>query len=202
MGWFSRKKDYEEAEAVEHLGTEEAPTEGPWDEADHPERGNLLDAGSLWIPAVAGTTLQFSMDKTRKQVLGIVYLKDNSALQMQAFAAPRSRGLWDEVRRDMLTSIAKQGGSSKEAEGPFGAELVAQMPVPNQTSPAPHRFLGIDGPRWLLRATLYGRAGSDEAAANEMLEILRQVVVVRGQTPHPPRELLPLEIPQTKGSKA
>lgn len=202
MGWFSRKKDYEEPEVVEGLDTEETPTEGPWDEADYPERGQLLDAGSLWIPAVTGTTLQFSMDKSRKQVLGIVYLKDNSALQMQAFAAPRSRGLWDEVRRDMLTSIAKQGGSSKEAEGPFGPELVAQMPVPNQTNPAPHRFLGIDGPRWLLRATLYGRAGSDEAAANEMLDILRQVVVVRGQTPHPPRELLPLEIPQTKGTKA
>ncbi|WZJ80983.1 DUF3710 domain-containing protein [Trueperella pyogenes] len=82
------------------------------------------------------------------------------------------------------------------SRGPLGFELQAQMPVPNSKTLAPHRFLGIDGPRWLLRVTLYGKAGSDEAAANELIEIVRDIVVNRGHDPHPPRELLPLEIPE------
>ena len=64
-----------------------------------------------------------------------------------------------------------------------------------------HRFLGIDGPRWLLRATIYGKAGADDAAAEELIDIIKDVVVDRGQTPHPPRELLPLEIPEQVKSK-
>lgn len=171
------------------------PATGPWD-SDEVAIGDRLDAGSLWIPVIPGTTLQFTLDRRRQQVLGIVYSKDSSALQLQVFAAPRSAKLWEEVRRDMRTSIAQQGGFSQEEEGPLGPELHAQMPVPGSKAMAPHRFLGIDGPRWLLRATLYGRAGADEAAANEMIEIVREVVVNRGQAPHPPRELLPLEIPE------
>lgn len=202
MGWFSRKKYNVEAEAHDAEVEEQVnPTEGPFDEADHPDRGELLDAGSLWIPRIPGAKIQFSMDMARKTILGIVYVKEGAALQLQAFAAPRSAGLWDEIRREMITSIAKQGGSSREEEGPFGPELKANMPVPNATAPQPHRFLGIDGPRWLLRATLYGRAGSDEQAAQEMLDIVRKVVVVRGPAPHPPRELLPLSLPNSGEKK-
>lgn len=205
MAWFFGKKktapepELEPAEQLDEpqeTAVETTATVGPWDEADHPDTAGLLDAGSLLIPNIADATLQFSIDARTQRPLGVVYLKNGSALQIQAFAAPRSAGIWDSVRLDMMTSIANQGGSSTEQEGPFGTELHAQMPVPNSKSFAPHRFLGIDGPRWLLRATIYGRAGSDEQAAAEMIDILREIVVVRGQNPHPPRELLPLEIPQ------
>ncbi|VEI12509.1 DUF3710 domain-containing protein [Trueperella bialowiezensis] len=200
--WFFRKKktsvpaETEDAEqgAASEVETP-APTTGPWDSGDIDDVGDRLDAGSLWIPIVPEASLQFSLDKARKQVLSVVYVKDGSALQLQAFAAPRSRGIWDDVRGDMRTSIANQGGSSQEVTGPFGAELQAQMPIPNSKNFAPHRFIGIDGPRWLLRVTIYGKAGSDEAAAGELLDIVKDVVVHRGQTPHPPRELLPLEMP-------
>lgn len=202
MGWFSRKKNDVESDIVDvESDVEVSRTEGPFDEADHPERGELLDAGSLWIPQVPGAKLQFSMDSARKTILGIVYVKDGAALQLQAFAAPRSTGLWNDIRREMITSIAKQGGSSREENGPFGEELRANMPVPNTTTPQPHRFIGIDGPRWLLRATLYGKAGFDEAAANEMIEIVRKIVVVRGSAPHPPRELLPITLPMSGEKK-
>ncbi|KTF04919.1 MULTISPECIES: DUF3710 domain-containing protein [Trueperella] len=200
MVWpFGKKKQVVGADAVvdeaEVEAAVEAPTVGPFDAGDV-AIGKRLDAGSLWIPVIPDTTLQFTLDRRREQVLGIVYSKNSSALQLQVFAAPRSAKLWDDVRRDMRTSIANQGGFSQEVEGPLGPELHAQMPVPNSKAMAPHRFLGVDGPRWLLRATLYGKAGSDEAAANEMIEIVRDVVVNRGQAPHPPRELLPLEIPE------
>ncbi|QOQ38910.1 DUF3710 domain-containing protein [Trueperella pecoris] len=200
MAWFFKKKEAE-AEPEPELIADVAPADGvrvdgPWDESEVEHIGDRLDAGSLWIPVVPGASLQFTLDRHRQQVLGIVYGKDGSALQLQAFAAPRSARLWDEVRLDMRTSIAQQGGFSQEVTGPLGVELQAQMPVPNSKAFTPHRFLGVDGPRWLLRATLYGKAGADEAAANELIEIVRNVVVSRGQTPHPPRELLPLEIPE------
>ncbi|MDO5025662.1 MAG: DUF3710 domain-containing protein [Trueperella sp.] len=210
MAWFFGKKKEIDPEPTEQEATEQVAdpepagpaTSGPWDEADQPDKAGLLDAGSLLIPLIAGTTLQFSLDARTKQPLGVVFLKNDSALQVQAFAAPRSAGIWDTVRVEMMTSIAKQGGSSTEQEGPFGTELRAQMPVPNSNSFAPHRFIGVDGPRWLLRATIYGRAGSDDQAAAEMIEIFRKIVVVRGQNPYPPRELLPLEIPQPSKAAA
>lgn len=169
---------------------------GPWDEAEKPELEERLDAGALRVPVVPGATLQFSTDAARSQILGVVYLKDQSALQLQVYAAPRSGEVWNQVRLDMRTSIAGQGGSSQEAEGLFGTELRAQMPVPESKGYAPFRFIGIEGPRWLLRVNMYGRAGSDDSAAEDLLKILDDVVVVRGADPHPPLELLPLSIPR------
>jgi len=208
MAWFFRRKNEdnrpdtgEDGDTASDQVVETIHTDGPWDADALGDMGDRLDAGALWIPLVPGASLQFTLDRNRKQVLGVVYAKNGSALQLQAFAAPRSRGIWDEVRRDMQTSIAKQGGSSQETTGPFGDELRAQMPVPNSKDYAPHRFLGVDGPRWLLRATIYGKAGSDDAAASEMISIMKDVAVARGQTPHPPRELLPLEIPEQVKSK-
>ncbi len=203
MAWFFwRKNKADEASndkgevATDESAELSARTSGPWDSDDVEDIGPRLNAGALWIPKVPGASLQFTLDRKRQLVLGVVYAKGGSALQLQTFAAPRSRGIWDEVRRDMQTSIAKQGGSSQETEGQFGVELRANMPIPNSKDFAPHRFLGVDGPRWLLRATIYGKAGSDDAAAEELIEIIKDVVVHRGQTPHPPRELLPLEIPE------
>ncbi|MFP7706839.1 DUF3710 domain-containing protein [Trueperella sp. LYQ141] len=216
MGWFSRKtnsgddasrngqaaQDLTQADLVRDQLAQSAEHDlgvranGPFDESEVDGIGERLDAGSLWIPLIPEAQVQFTGDRRTGQLLGLVYAIDGSALQIQAFAAPRSRGLWDAVRGDIMTSIASQGGTSQVVEGEFGPELHARMPVPDSTSLAPHRFIGIDGPRWLLRATLYGKAGGDDEAAHELLEIVRQVVVARGQSPHPPRELLPLSVPQ------
>ncbi|MDP9800155.1 hypothetical protein J2S49_000231 [Arcanobacterium wilhelmae] len=194
MSWFSRKKKETSAPAPAAEEKPKKAAHGPYDAAEISEPGELLDAGSLLIPAVPGAQLQLTLNEDRTTVVGVVYVLDGSALQLQAFAAPKSRGIWDEVRLDMRTSIAAQGGSSVEVDGTYGKELRAQMPVEGGT--APHRFLGIDGHRWLLRATLYGRAGADDAAAAHILQILDRVAVRRGSEPHPPRELLALQIPE------
>jgi hypothetical protein len=47
-----------------------------------------------------------------------------------------------------------------------------------------------------LRAVLTGRAAIEDAAAEPLLEVLRRVVVVRGQEPMAPREVLPLTLPE------
>ncbi|MBM7825495.1 hypothetical protein JOD55_001322 [Arcanobacterium pluranimalium] len=208
MGLFSRAKNTEDVEVnaqVEEVTSTDAPesthapeshrNSGPFDISEYGGVDDLIDAGALKIPAVSGATLQFTTDPTQEHVLGVVYMKDDSVLQLQVFAAPKTRGLWDEIRLDMRTSIAAQGGSSQEIDSPLGKGLLAQMPVANSKEFAPHLFLGVDGPRWFMRVTLYGRAGFDSNAAVQMLSILEDVVVERGAEPHPPRELLTLKIP-------
>lgn len=172
---------------------------GPFDYAEAESVAGLIDAGALLLPAAPEMKLQFTLDATKTSVIGVVYIHGDSALQLQAFAAPKNKGIWDQVRLDMRTAIAGQGGSSQEVSGPFGKELQARMPLPNTQDFAPHRFFGVDGPRWLLRGTLYGRAGVDEKAAEPLLEIFRKVVVNRGSLPFPPRELLPMSIPKVPG---
>lgn len=223
MGLFTRKKKsdpteldtaLETSDNADHSKVESSPadnerapegsgsstgfdrSQGPFDSAEVGESGSLLDAGALWLPAIPGTTIQFTTDPSQQHVLGVVYLMDDSALQLQVFAAPKTRGIWDSVRLDMRTAIAAQGGSSRELVGPLGKELLAMMPLPNSQEFAPHRFMGVDGPRWLLRATVYGRAGVDETVANQLIDIVRQVVVNRGTEAHTPREILPLQLPK------
>ncbi|MFT0848505.1 DUF3710 domain-containing protein [Actinomycetaceae bacterium L2_0104] len=203
MGFFSRKKANEDGTdedvLAEDSASEESPGVGPWDELDHPDRGELLDAGALWLPTIQGATIQFSVDQRRKIVLGAVYIKNNSALQLQAFAAPKSAGLWDDIRAELISAIAAQGGRSRQVDGEYGPEVLATMPTQDKTKSNPVRYVGIDGPRWLLRATVTGKGATDNAAASAILhEVLDSVVVVRGQSPHPPRDLLALEVPKQK----
>jgi hypothetical protein len=60
---------------------------------------------------------------------------------------------------------------------------------------APARFVGVDAPRWFLRALLTGAAATDDQAAQPLLDVLRDVVVVRGEDPMPAREPLVLNLP-------
>jgi hypothetical protein len=55
--------------------------------------------------------------------------------------------------------------------------------------------IGVDGPRWLLRATVLGRAAVEPDAALPMEETLRNAIVVRGDEPMAVRESLPLRMP-------
>lgn len=207
MGFFSRKKKTnEDALAREEMAPEsldDSQEVGPWDESDRPERGALLDAGSLWLPLVPGATIQYSVDQRRKAILGVLYVKDGSGLHLQAFAAPKSSSLWDEVRAEMVSSLAAQGGRSQVEEGEYGAEIRAAAPTPDKSGTYRIRYIGIDGPRWLLRVNLTGKGATDDAAANELLHaVLDDLVVVRGQGAHPPKEMLPLVGKQQKEAEA
>jgi hypothetical protein len=119
-----------------------------------------------------------------------------SDIQLQAFAAPRSDALWDEVRDEIAAEIEAAGGTSTEQDGPFGPEVFAQVPSqPESTDLQPVRFIGADGPRWFLRGLISGAAATSPTDAIALEELFRQVVVVRGEQPVPPRDLLELRLP-------
>jgi Protein of unknown function (DUF3710) len=173
------------------------PASGPWDEAEDIPAAERLDFGSLQVPVGEGFEIQLNVSEDQGPLIAIIH--GVSSLQLQAFAAPKSGGLWDEVRQEIATAVSEAGGSSEEAGGPFGTELLARVPGEpslGQAGLQPVRFLGVDGPRWFLRGVITGSAAADPAAAAPFEDVFAGLVVVRGGHPLPPRELLEIRLPE------
>ena len=182
----------------ENPDTGPAGIHGPFDRAEVDGLDGRLDLGALWMTGVAGMELRLEVEQDSQSVVGVTAVLGESAVQLQAFAAPRTEGIWDDIRAEIAASITSQGGTADETSGPLGTELQARMPgqAPDgRTVFSPARFVGVDGPRWFLRAVLSGRAAIDEDAASELLNVVRATVVVRGDAAMAPRELLALKLP-------
>lgn len=175
-----------------------AAPSGPFDSRDYGDIGDLVDAGSLWLPLSQTALLQFGIDNVTHRVLAAFYITPQGAVQLQAYAAPRSHGIWDSLRRDLREALANAGGMSEEVESPFGTALLSQVSTGEDGGFVKQLFVGIDGPRWFLKATITGDAATDPALAQSLYEIIRAVVVHRGSEPHPPQEFLPLRLPAGK----
>jgi hypothetical protein len=74
--------------------------------------------------------------------------------------------------------------------------MVSAAEAGGRGQPEPQRFLGVDGPRWFLRGVIRGAAASRPEQAKPLEDLFANVVVVRGDHPVPPRELLPLQLPE------
>lgn len=171
---------------------------GPFDRSEVKGLEGRLDLGALWLTGVPGMELRLEVEEESQNVVGVTAVLGESAVQLQAFAAPRSEGIWDDIRTEIAASITSQGGTSDKTPGPLGTELRAQMPgrsPDGHTVFSPVRFVGVDGPRWFLRGVLSGPAATDEGAASTLLDVVRGTVVVRGDEAMAPRELLPLHLP-------
>jgi len=172
---------------------------GPWDVAEQPDAEGYVDLGALRLRGRSGMELRLELDESTGAVTSATVQLGESAVQLQAFAAPRSEGIWEEIRTEIASGITHQGGTADEVTGVFGPELLARIPArtpDGRTGHQPARFVGIDGPRWFLRAVFHGRAVHDAEAAAELEDVLRDVVVVRGVEAMAPRELLALQLPE------
>lgn len=187
-----------EADAAVAGGTGE-PARGPKDVAVADDSVSRLDLGSLRVRGVPGMELRLEVDEDRQRVIGAHLVLADSQMQVQAFAAPKSAGIWDEIRDEIAQGIATGGGTAENIDGPLGTELHARMPTSSggRTVFTPARFVGFDGPRWFLRAVMSGRAAIDDAVAEQFYELIDDIVVVRGEVPMAPREVLALELPKT-----
>lgn len=171
---------------------------GPWDSSeDAGEDVARVDLGGLRVPVPPGTEVRVDVGSAG-EVVAASLVQGSSQMKLNAFAAPRSGGVWAEVRAEITTALRSAGGTAEEVQGTYGPELRATVPtqVPEQgTVLLPARFLGVDGPRWFLRALLTGPAAQDDAAAASLEDALRQVVVVRGADPMAVKDPLPLRLP-------
>jgi hypothetical protein len=175
--------------------------DGPWDvtevEIDEDDP-NVIDLGGLVIVNRPDVELQMQVDEGSGEVIAVLLAGPDGAAELRPFAAPRNGDIWDEARRSIAAEIAQHGGTATEAEGPFGKELHVMMVVQTPeggTAQQPSRVLGIPGPRWMLRATLFGRPALEPAEDGDIETALREVVVVRGNDPMPPGDPLPLQVP-------
>jgi Protein of unknown function (DUF3710) len=181
----------EEASRGAHL------EDGPYDVADAPEE-DRIDLGGIQVPTIDGMELRMEVDQRTGTVTGANLVIGGSSLQVQAFAAPKSRGLWDEVRTSLRDSVVKQGGTAETRPGAFGTELITRLPVKRtdgRTGYRPARFIGIDGPRWFVRAILTGKALGDKEQSRRFETLVSRLVVVRGGEAMAPQELIPLNLP-------
>lgn len=177
---------------------ESRATEGPFDDSEANPVRPYVDLGGVKILPREGLHLRLEVEEGSNRVVAVALDYAESTLQLQPFAAPRSSGLWHEIREQIADQIGKQGGRTSEATGPFGPELLAEIPAvggDGETTTRVARFLGVDGPRWFLRGVIAGKASTDPESALQIYDLFRSVVVVRGTTPMPPRDLIPLHMP-------
>jgi hypothetical protein len=208
MDWRSSGPyDIDEVESIE--STEESPK---------------IDLGSLILTAVPGSELRLQVAEDSGEIVSAMLVIEttidprmggeqptganqqpqtySSALELGAYAAPRSGGLWAELRDEISRSATEAGGTASLAEGPFGVELRRLIPV---TTPdgeegyQPSRMWVAEGPRWLLRGIVYGQAAieddADSPVVADVLSAFRQVIVRRGDEPMAPGDLLSLTMP-------
>jgi len=181
---------------------EDREINGPLDEAEANHVRPYVDLGGVKVLPRPELGLRLEVEEGSKRVVAVALDYAGSTLQVQPFAAPRNSGLWHEIREQIVEQLARQGGTTSTVMGPFGPEIRAEIPAPPGSDPAGSRmarFIGVDGPRWFLRGVISGQALADPEAASRVEELFRSIVVVRGNTPMPPRDLIPLLVPPSMG---
>ena len=175
-------------------------TEGPLDMDEVEDTEDYANLGSVYIKLLDGMRLRLEVEEASGVVIAATCIRKGATIQIQAFAAPRSSGIWDDIREELAESVASQGGTVEMYEGVFGVEMLTRLPAVTEDGKRGERvarFVGVDGPRWFLRGVISGEAVLDnEEAAEAIDEVFRSVIVDRGDDPRPPRELLPLVVPE------
>lgn len=204
---FGRKKHQE---TVEETAPEEAPLprltdESPvWDEpgprsADEIDASvGYVDMGSILLPAVKGMQLRTQVADDGKSVLRVLVVLGDSGLQISAAAAPRSGGVWDDVRGQIRQGLESDGAKVEEADGRYGAEIYADIPVKlpdGRDATSRMRIIGREGPRWFSRIDVLGPAAQSPEAGRDIERIIDRIVIVRDDQPRARLDLLPVHVP-------
>ena len=181
-------------EATETAGRRPARATGPWDVAEpHPELPRV-DLGSLQVPVLEGTDIQLVFAEQHGAWVTVRHqLSETAAAGVRRAQAVRAVGRG--ARRDRGRD-RRRGRPGRGARGPVRHRAGRARPAePGKPAAGvrPIRFAGVDGPRWFLRGLFAGAAAADPAAAAPLEAVLREVVVVRGDHPMPPRDLLELQ---------
>lgn len=194
-----------EVEAGEDLAAAVAAldrTEGPFDISEVAEPDAMLaeriDFGAIQVPLFDGLEIRLELDQESNEPMALTLVRGQGAVQVRAFSGPRSGGGWELVLGDLRAEITEGGGEVDESVGPFGAEVAAAASgVDEQGNQVvqPIRFVGVDGPRWLIQGVFFGE-GTDRERAGALEEVFRSLVVVRGDTAMPVGAMLPLTVPE------
>ncbi|WP_349828473.1 DUF3710 domain-containing protein [Brevibacterium litoralis] len=192
-----------EDDVDEDLVEKSAPADrteaGPFDEDDEIPAADRVDLGSLRVPVKNGMQVRLDVKDKTKKIVAVTLVLEGGSVQLSAFAAPKSEGLWETVRTQIAENTTKNGGQVADLYSDLGRELLTKTPVKlpdGRVGLKLTRFAGVDGPRWFLRAVYGGKALGDEDLQKKLQDLVRGTVVVRGTEAMPPREMLPLREPK------
>lgn len=174
--------------------TGRAGAAGPFDSED-PKAARLerkpgrVDFGSLHIAIPARAQLQ--VEKGSNDLLRAVHvLVPAGRVSLSALAAPTSNPLWRGLADEIAQSLGKDGAEVRVEWGDWGREIRAG------SNGALSRFIGVDGPRWMLYGVATGPLEGAAELAEELREMVLGTVVHRGPDPLPVKTVLPLRLPE------
>jgi hypothetical protein len=174
---------------------------GPWDRGEtsvDEEDDAYVDLGGLVVKGIEGLELRLQVEDQEGTIAAVMLAGPDSGLELRAFAAPRSGGIWDEVRNDIAAEAVRRGGTATEVDGEFGTELTLVVPVvmpDGKQATQPSRVVGVEGPRWLLRGTFLGKSAVAPDPEGPLESAFRDVIVVRGSEPMAPRDMIAMQMP-------
>ncbi|WP_019853540.1 DUF3710 domain-containing protein [Actinopolyspora mortivallis] len=195
FGWRRRGRENARAEeyAVDedfHEQEEAAVDGGPYDREEAPDDEiERLDLGSVRLPVPENSQLQVEIDP-EGPVRAVHLLTPSGRLTVSAFAAPRTGELWQEVRQELANQLRSDGATVRFEDGAWDTEIVADTPKSSL------RFVGVDGPRWLLRGVAASPAADLDSCTKLLHAVMEETIVDRGSDPMPVRTPLPIELPQ------
>ncbi len=171
---------------------------GPRNAGEVDTSDGYVDMGSILFPAVPGMQLRTQLADDGSTVLQILVVLGNSGVQMSVAAAPRSGGVWDEVREEIRSGFASQGASVTDVESRYGDELLVDMPMrmpDGRSGTSRMRIIGREGDRWFARIDVLGPAAASPEAGAHIEKVIDRIVVRRDKHPRTRLELLPLHVP-------
>ena len=211
MAFFGRRRrsaseqnEPEEAdlplEPEQDAAESDEPQPGPKDSEGVPIPAGYVDLGSLFVPPVPGMQVRAQFEEDGKTLHRIMLILGTSGIRVSVAAAPRSGGVWDELRQQLADGVSSQGGKVTEVDGRYGKELQVRLPVqlPNGSQGfTPMRFIGVEGPRWVTRLDVQGAAAAGDKEQEEACDqVIDQLIVNRGSEPRVRLSLLPLQLPR------
>lgn len=173
-------------------------SQGPWDRSERdPERtAAYLNFGSILVRPITGMQVQVaSQDGTN---IAILISIDGSALELRVVAASRHGDDWTESFPLVAKEIRDRGAEPIDRTGVFGPEVFTEFSAKDpdgRDAVQPACFIGVKGPKWLLRATLIGNAALEASADHVLMGVIRDAVIIRGPEARILGEPLPLEVP-------
>lgn len=137
-----------------------------------PARPEILDLGALRVAVPPAVTARIVRGTPTGPGTDLLLSAPEFTVRVTVFAAPTGARLWAGVRAELTASHPE----AEVRDGLHGPELLL----------AGTRMIGVDGPRWFLRAVV---SPADARGAGELLHGL---VVVRGPDAMPAGTPLPL----------
>ena len=172
---FRRNKGAEAEDAAEAATEEKAefdPTAGPWDVSDIDLEDGVerVDLGGLLLAPSPGHELRLQVDEATQEVQSVLIAGRRGRSRAEAVRGPAQRR---PVGRDQAADRrghrpqGRQGRGARRRPRHRARRLGPGAGGRGQDRPSRlSRIVGVNGPRWLLRATFLGSPATNPDEAN------------------------------------